>query len=408
MPVQTVEVGFDLTANGGPFLVLDDPVSGQLDNSDWTLGGTLFYDITDDVRNIQIVRGKSRDLDTYSAGEAIVELSNESRQYDPTFVDSPYYGQIIPKREVRIKSNGIYQYYGVIDDWNLQYTIDGDSTATFVASDGFVYLNNQTLTGGTATAQTSGQRIEAILDDPSVQWPAANRTIDTGVTTLGADVIEPNTNVLSYLKLVETTENGRFFVSKDGKMTFQDRTVVATSTGSVELTDTGSGIGYSEMNVVYGSELLANEVVVSSVITQATSTAIDEDSQNAYGIFNLTLSDLLMDTDQQAEDLAVYLASKYSQPEFRFESVVVILDDLTEAEQNQVLGIELGQVVKVAFTPNGIPPAIVKYGEVIYCNHEIDLETHKVTLGLATLSFASLVLDDPEFGKIDEGNALGF
>ena len=66
--------------------------------------------------------------------------------------------------------------------------------ASFVCSDGFVYLNNQTLGAGTATAQLSGARVNAILDNEFVQWPATDRDIDTGAELLGADVIADNQN----------------------------------------------------------------------------------------------------------------------------------------------------------------------------------------------------------------------
>jgi len=288
----------------------------------------------------------------------------------------------------------------------LQYAVSGESTATFVASDGFVFFNNQTLGAGTATVQTSGERINAILDDPFVQWPASLRAVDTGVTTLGADVIAENTNVLTYLKLVEQTELGRFFIGKNGDATFLDRSVGPSVDDFVILADDGTGIGYRDMQIVYGSEQLANEIIVSSVITTSTVTAIDEPSQDTYGIFNLTLSDLLMNSDIQLEELALLLVSKYSQPEYRFDSIEVELADLSPENQNKILGLELGDVIRVIFTPSKVPPAIEKYAEIIAINQEIDVETHLVTFGLATIDFGFFTLDDPTSGRLDKGNVL--
>jgi hypothetical protein len=408
MPTQKVEVGFDLTGTGGPFLILNDPIAGQLDNADWVLGGTLFYDVTSRVRSIRIDRGKSVDIGTFSAGEVVVELNNNDRAFDPLYASSPFYGNIVPKREVRVSTNGIRQFSGVIDDWNLNYSVQGEATATFVASDGFVFFNNQTLTPGIASVQTSGARINAVLDDPAVSWPPTLRSIDTGVATLGADVIPDNTNALTYLRLVEQSEFGRFFIGKDGYATFLDRTVAASSTGAVHLSDDGTGIGYADLKIVYGSEQLANEVVVSSIITTSTVTAVDADSQYAYGIFNLTLTDLLVNSDSQLENLAVFLASKYSQPEYRFDSVDVHISDLSLANQNSMLGLEIGDVVKVTFTPSGVPPAIVKYAEIISIKHNTSLELQTMTLGLATLDTTAFVLDDATFGRLDADNGLGF
>jgi hypothetical protein len=408
MPTQKVEIGFDLAGGAGPFFVLDDTERGVLDNTAWTLAGTFFYDVTQYVKDIQINRGKNRDIDSYTAGESVVTMNNYNRYFDPTFQASPFYGNIIPRREVRISSNGIQQYFGTIDDWNLGYSIQGESTVSFVTSDGFYKFNNQALNAGTATTQTSGARISAILDDHNVNWPSTFRNIDTGVATLGEDVITEGTNVLAYLKLVEKTEFGAFFIAKNGYATFKDRTVVQPVTGLVELTDDGTGIGYSDIRITYGSEQLANEIIVSSVVTESTVTAVDLASQGVYGVLNLTLSDLLMNSDDQVEDLAVFLANKYSQPEYRFDAVEIILDDLSLENQNKVLNLELNDVVKVKFTPNGIGPAIQQYAEIININHRADLQIHRVTLGLARLDFLYFILDDPTFGRLDADNTLGF
>jgi hypothetical protein len=62
------------------------------------------------------------------------------------------------------------------------------------------------LTPGTATAQFSGARVEAVLDMETVDWPTADRDIDTGASELGADVFDGN--ALSYLQKVEQSEAG--------------------------------------------------------------------------------------------------------------------------------------------------------------------------------------------------------
>jgi hypothetical protein len=402
MTTQKVEVGFDLTSNGGPFLTLDDPVAGKLDDPEWVLGGTIFYDITADVREVTINRGKANYIDNISAGEAVVELSNLDRNYDPTYAAGPYYGQIVPKREVRISTNDIVQFTGLVDDWNLFYSPGGDATATFVASDGFVFLNNQTLAGGTATAQLSGARVEAVLDSPDVQWPELLRDIATGVHSLGADVIGDNTNVLSYLRLVEQSEGGRLFVNKSGYVVFRDQNVTVGTATPVHLSDDGTGIGYETMNVVYGSEQLYNEVVLSSVITNTTVTAVDTDSVAQYGIFNLTQSDLLMSNDTQLTNWAESLVKRFSEPEFRFDSIDVRMNSLDVADENAILALELGDVVKVTFTPSNIPPAISKYAEIIRINHNIDTNgEHVVTFGFATIDYVGWLLGTEAFGRLD-------
>lgn len=402
MTTQKVEIGFDLTSNGGPFLTLDDPVAGKLDDPDWVLAGTIFYNITNDVRSVQINRGKADYINNVSAGECIVQLSNLNRYYDPTYAAGPYYGQIVPKREVRISTNNIIQFTGLIDDWNLIYEPGGDATSTLVASDGFVFLNNQTLPGGTATAQLSGARVNAVLDSPDVQWPELLRDIDTGIHNLGADVIPDNQNVLSYLQLVETSEGGRLFINKQGFVVFRDQTITVGTATPVHLSDDGTGIGYETMNVVYGSEELYNEVVLTSAITDTTVIVRDTDSISQYGIFNLTQSDLLMSSDSQLTEWATNLANRFSEPEFRFDSIQVRVSSLATVDENAILALELGDVVKVTFTPSNIPPAISKYAEIIRINQEIDTDgEHIITFGFATIDYVGWLLGTEAFGRLD-------
>lgn len=405
MPTQLVEIGFDLSSAIGPFFTLDDPVKGRLDNTDFTLAGFAYYDITNYVTGIGLTRGKSDNIATISSGDFGVSLNNRSRAFDPEYAASPFAGNILPKRQVRYSVNGIQQYQGVLDDWNLAYTPDGDAVAAFDASDGFVYLNNQTLAAGTATAQLSGARINAILDDPFVQWPASERSIDPGITTVGANVVADGQNVLAYLQQIELGELGLFYIGKDGKAVFKERTFAPASAGVPKFADDGTGIGYQNLIIGYGSEDLVNEVASTSVITATEILSVDPASQDEYGIFNNTFTDLLLSTNEQVIDFNATLLKKYSDPVYRFNELQVRLNDLSLADQNKVLNLELGDFVQVVFTPSNIPPAINKYAQVIRANHSVDLSgEHIVTLGLNTLNFTYLILDDLVFGRLDEGS----
>jgi hypothetical protein len=407
-PTQKVEIGFDLTDTGtGPFFRLDDPIQGVLDNTEFVLGGTLFYDVTNLVQAISIRRGKNRELDQYDQGLANVVFNNNDRTFDPEYTLSPYAGQIIPKRQIRISSGTEIQFFGLVDDWNLTYEPNGDSVAAAACSDATAAFATQTLIGRTNTVQKSGERVNEILSLPEIDWPLSLRNIDTGQMTLGADTIPDNTNALSYFRLIEQSEPGSFFIGKDGSVTFKDRTAAPMSNG-VTLADDNTGIPYQSLRVQYGSELLANEIVLESGITNTQVTQTDLDSVEEYGIFNLTRTGLLIGNDSDLEDLADFYAQKYSQPEYRFESVDILLDELSAGQQNALLALELGDVVEIKFTPNQIPPAITKYAEIIRIDHNIDLNNHVLSLGFSTLDFALFVLDDAQFGKLDSGNALAF
>jgi hypothetical protein len=404
MATEKIELGFDLPSSVGPFFTLDDPVKGKLDNTSYVLSGVIFFDVTSRVKRYSIRRGKSRQLESFNPGIATVVFGNMDRAFDPTFAASPYYGQVIPKREIRISTNGQRRYTGLIDDWNLDYSLSGDSTASITASDGFARLANQTLSAATATAQLSGARISAILDSTDVSWPADARAIDAGTIMLGADVLTANANVLQYLQQVEATELGHFYIDKSGNVAFKDAdTLLPEGSSAVTLADDGTGIPYAGMQVVYGSELLYNQIVVSSVNATGTAVADDLDSQALYGIQTFTRTDLLMDSDTDVDAHALKLARQYAYPEYRFENVTINLDTLEPAQVTSILNLEIGSLCKIVFTPNGVAPAISKYAEVISISDNTDVVRHSITLGFSTLDYVSFILDDTVFGRLDTG-----
>lgn len=403
VPATTVELGFDLL--GGPFFLLDDPVAGLLDNTDYVLAGTLFYDVSAFVRSVSVRRGKSRELDKFTAGIASVEFNNNERTFDPENTGSPYYGQIIPKRTIKVSTGGSAVFYGVVDDWNLNYDLSGLSTTNADCVDGFTLLAQRALSAHTATSELTGARIGNVLDRSEVAWPATLRDIDTGSELLQADVVADGVNALEYLQLVNSSEPGSIFISKDGKFVFKDRTVAPVSGGQVVFADDGSGVKFSDVNVVYGSELLYNYVQIERA-GGGTAIAQDADSISTYGQQALIQSGLLLDTDADAEELASYLLGQFSEPEYRFETLAVQLEALSSADEIKVLGIEIGDVCQIKFTPNQIGTQIDKFATVIKIEHDIRPAQHRVVFGFETLDYASLVLDDLEFGILDV-NQLG-
>jgi len=402
LPTKTVEIGFDLSSAGGPFFTLDDPVQGVLDNTSFTLGGTLFYDVTDYVININSNRGRSRELDKYNAGALEVVFDNTTRVFDPLNSASPYAGQIVPHREIRVKSNGSAVFYGLIDDWNLAYNPSGDNTASAIASDGFTLLAQQTLSAHTAIPQLTGARINAVLNRPEVNWDSASRNIDTGTISLQGDAVSEGTGALGYLQVVETTESGNLFIDKSGFVTFQDTLTGPSSVGLVVLTDDGTGIPFSNVAVVYGSELLYNRIVITrnGGFPQISE---DTDSQNSYGISSLNLDGLLFNSDTESLALADALLGTYSEPEYRFDSITVQMSELSTAQQNSLLALELTDQVQIKFTPNNIGSQIMKYGQITGIDHRVGIFVHELTFRFRTLEYAEFVLDDAVFGLLDTG-----
>ena len=401
----TVEIGVFLSTADAPYFRLNDPVKGKLDNTLYRLAGPIFYDITNRVTSVSVTRGKNRQLERYNAGNAAIQLNNEDRIFDPLNTDSIFFGNIIPRRQIRVRTGGYDQFVGLVEDWNFDYDISGRSTASIAAADGFGLLAQQSLTAGTGTPQTTGERIEAVLSQPSVAWPLNARDIDTGLASVGADVYDSNDNVLTYLQKVEASEQGQFFIDRQGNVRFVNGGVTPTTGLSVaKFSDAGDGIPYSRATVSYGTELLFNNVEVT--YPGGTQTANNAESQELYGITTTTV-DTLLATGLAAENLALFWVSKYGEPEYRFESVDVVLDGLTGSEKEQILQFELGDIVEMEFTPNQVGDPIERSGQIIGIKHNVSADRHTITFGLGSLQFAFLVLDDVGFGILDE-NALAF
>jgi hypothetical protein len=118
VPQTKVYIGFTLPAGGGVSFTLNDTTKGKLD-SIYVLGGDVLTDVTNYVASVSVNRGKSRELDRYTAGNVSVTLHNDSRTFDPFNTASPYYGNIVPRKPIVIETNGDRVFTGFIDDWNL-------------------------------------------------------------------------------------------------------------------------------------------------------------------------------------------------------------------------------------------------------------------------------------------------
>ena len=397
LPVEKVEVGFDVSFSGaGNFLTLDDAVKGKLDDASYPLAGLQFIDVTSRVRNFSIGRGRSSLFSQFPAGQASIEFNNHDRAFDPLYSASPFAGNIIPRREIRITTGTAVQFVGWIDDWNLTYAPNGDSVVEAVCYDATGIISGQTLALGTPTEELSGARITDVLDQ--INWSPELRNIDTGQATLSTAEIAENTNAMTYLQNVGASEPGLVFIGKEGRVQFRDRLTTPTSASLVEFG--GTAIPFTNLSVVYGSENLYNEIRVSRT-GGGTATAQDPQSISDYGLRNYSQDGLLLSSDDQLIDLALFFAERFSQPEYRFDALEVALHKLEPADQNQVLSAEIGSIAKVTFTPNGIGDAIERFVQVIRISHAVNTQTHFVEFGFQALDYAALVLDDAEFGKLD-------
>ena len=405
-PEVKLELGLDLGQRDPFAFVLDNATRGVLDNTEFTLGGERLFDITDRLVTCSVNRGKNNALDRIDAGVVSITVDNSDRRFDPLYVDGPYYGQLVPRRTVIISSNDYPVFVGFIDDFDIQYEPGKQSVVAISASDALSVLTNSGLEEFTPDSQLSGARINAVLDRPEVDWPAAERDIDAGNSTmLDADVAE-GTGTLEYLQLVANSEFGTLFLAKDGKITYRERNAVP-NTPDIVFSDeivagAYTGIQFADVNIVYGSENLYNRISLANAdLIPDQAFAEDADSQALYGPRVYDASGLLIQEPAQLQFLADFLLARYKEPQYRFETVTVVLDTLTTVNQDKVLDLEIGDIVQVRFEPSDIPPAIEQYCRIIGINHDWNPASKNISFALERLDFAIFILNDPVLGELD-------
>ena len=407
-PAVKVELGANLGERDLTRFVLDDPIKGVLDNTEFTLGGDRFFDITDRLISVSTSRGKSQALDRIDAGQLNIVVDNSDRLFDPLYEDGFYFGQLIPGKEIRISCNGFPVIYGFVDDLDIAYEPGNRSVVSMQASDGLSGLTQNNLPEVFPDVELSGARVTRILDLPEVAWPTDKRSIDTGNSFMSDTDISEGTQAISYLQLVATSEAGEVFVSKDGDFVFKARN---SAPGVIDLyfTDEASIPGYTtvpfaDLGVVYGNEELYNRVVLTNnfPLFPEEATAEDAESQLIYGARSYTVNGLLNNEPSDLQFLADFLLARFKEPQYRFSSLSVVMDILSESQQNEVLDLEIGDVVQVKFTPSGIPPAIEQFVRVIGISHDWSNNEKRINLSLERLDFSLFILDDPTLGILDE------
>ena len=408
VPTMQVLVGFQSTTGFGTPFMLDDAFYGVLDTAGrGTLGGVTFVDLTSLVENVSITRGRSRQLDQFNAGTAVIAFDNSGQELNPSNTASPYYPFVLPRCPVQILANGVPIYTGLITDWNLDYDISNQDMMYASCSDQFTVLANQSLNAVTPSVQATGARINAVLDLAEINYQGA-RSIDTGSSTLGAFAIAQDTNCLNYLQLINTSEQGYLFMSAAGTLTFKGRSSVLNPVAGATFNTNGTGLPFQTLINQFGDELLYN-----FIITQSPAGALQTTSNAAsialYQSQQYALTDLLNSTVAEVAGLGNYLLGKYQNPVLRFTGLSTEMSALSTANQNIVLGLDMTSICTVVKNfVVGTPATETQTLIVSGISHNITPGSHIVSYTFeSTDSNQYFTLNDPIFGTLNN-NLLSF
>ena len=329
LPVINAVINFSTGPSFAQSMILGTGVLGTNILGD---SAAVIVDISDRVNRIETNRGRTALSDQFQTGSMTLRIIDQNGDFNPQNVSGPYYNLLTPMKKVQITATyggTTYPIFaGYITSYVTTYPDESEAdlaTTTIQAVDAFrlaQLAQISTVTGATA-GELSGARVNDILDQ--ISWPASQRDIDPGLTTLQAD---PGTNrtALQALFTVAESEYGAIYVDADNNFVFQDRGVTAGSIGGTPtvFADDGSGIDYFDATWILNDVLVFNKATITRA-GGSPQVALNQDSIDKYFLHSYFLDNLLMQTDAVALDYAkAYVASR-QETSIRVDAIVLDL-----------------------------------------------------------------------------------
>ena len=381
-----ISVSFDFSSGatfGFPFTI-GDAKYGVLGTG--TLGSSTvpvpIVDLTPNVRNITINRGRDIQTDQYAAGTAVVRITDPDSYFNPQNTASPYYGYLVPLRKVRIAATTATTQEFLFSGYTTEYryTYDQSEQMGYVdiyIADAFRLYNLAQITtvADSGAGQTTGTRIGKILDQ--VDFPSNMRTIATGQSQCIADPATLRTS-LNALKNVEFSEQGAFFINGSGTAVFKDRNSVASSIAGtpIEFNQTG-GIPYRNLVFAFDDKLIINQ----AQMTRYGGTAQfyeNADSIARYFPHQYSAQELVIDTDANALNIAATYVATRAETTIRIDQMLVDLLD-PSVPTDTMIGLDYFDNLRISNNqPDG--STIVKTLQVQGLKWEISPNSMQVTV----------------------------
>lgn len=330
VPVVNAFINFSTGPSFAQAMILG---SGELDVNILSDSVAVIVDVSNQINRIETNRGRTALSDQFQTGSLTLRIVDQNGDFNPQNLLSPYAGLLDPMKKVQITAtynNVTYPVFsGFITSYVTTYpdnsSFDEVAITTIQAVDAFrlaQLAQISTVTGATA-GDLSGTRINQILDE--IDWPASQRDIDAGLTSLQND---PGTNrtALQALQIATESEYGAIYVDADNNFVFQDRGVTAGSIGGTPtvFADNGTGIDYFDATWTLNDVLVFNKATITR-LGGSPQVALNQASIDKYFLHSYFLNNLLMETDAVALDYAqAYVASR-QETSIRCDAIVLDL-----------------------------------------------------------------------------------
>lgn len=286
------------------------------------------YDnVTNDVEDVRIKRGRDDRLRGMQAGEATFVLyrPNAPDFYNPNAPSgvSPLGGLspgFVPMRPVRIRA--VYNattyslFYGFVRsaEWD---SVSKRCTVNCV--DLFLWMSRvipdfTAAEAATAGVDTTSEAVAYILDQVGFTDPT-KRDLEAGGDSIAlTDYNEGTTNALAIVEELLEAERGVFYIAGDGSATYRTRQARY---------ETDSSATFANETLQYGSGLDLDRIVNRQTVTRQnasrvdvyTATATSGDSVSTYGLSDgSTVASPYISTNANADALANYLVDALDVP----------------------------------------------------------------------------------------------
>jgi len=242
LPQIIAEAGFTSTAPVVPAgtFILNDATNGKLD-TDMLGGGITWQDISPYVLGFTITRPATREagpLWQWQAATASITLDNSAGIFEPDNTAGPYYGQLTAMVPVRIRAvwNGTSYglFSGFADGWMpAQVTYEGGyAELTLPCTDAFKVLGGITLpaTAATGAGETTGARVNRILNSAMWYTTADYRQVSTGNSTVQATFY--GDSALNLMQVTTASEIGQLYIDGTGRAVFRQRQALLSDSRS--------------------------------------------------------------------------------------------------------------------------------------------------------------------------------
>ena len=307
-------------------------------------------DLTPNVRQITITRGRNVIRDQYEAGNAVVRVLDPLSYFNPQNTSSPYYGYLTPLRKLRVSATtGTDQHFlfsGYTTEYRYTYPQGQEiGYVDIYCADAFrlFQLAQVETVADSGAGQSTGTRIGKILDQ--VFFPPNMRTLATGDSNCQADPATLRSS-LAALKNVEFSEQGALYIDGSGTLVFKDRSDVVSSIAAtpIEFNQT-TGIPYKNLVYAFDDKLIINQATMTRVggtqqFAENTASAIK------YFPHSYNQSELVIDTDANALNIARTYVATRAETTIRIDAMTVDLLD-PAVPTNTMIGLDYFDVCKI-------------------------------------------------------------